>query len=382
MPRQAGRNVMVGTFAALALLVLAIAVMTIGGESRLSRGVEFRVTFPTTDGLRLGSPVKMAGVQMGSVREIHLPTNPSSEGIEVVLSVGKSYAARVREDSKAALRYLQVLSGDKYVEITPGSPTRAALEPGSTIRPSGEREFLEQGADIAGNINEITVSLKNILGPLEKGEGVLGQLLQDPDFGREGLENLHKTLENLTALTGQLRAGEGFAGRLLFDKEFARRVDDIATSLEHLAAAMGSVSRREGAVGSLLNEGGAGQQAIENLRDTAASLRRTGERLETSQGLVGRLINDREYSDGVAGDLRETLRNLAEITGKINRGEGTLGALVNDRTLYDGLEDVAAGVNDSKFSRWLLRHYQKKGIEIHESPRPDKTGTKPEGEKP
>ena len=56
--------------------------------------------------------------------------------------------------------------------------------------------------------------------------------------------------------------------------------------------------------------------------------------------------------------------NLAEITGKINRGEGTLGALVNERTLHDSAESVIAGVNDSKFARWLIRHYQKKGIKL------------------
>jgi len=79
-------------------------------------------------------------------------------------------------------------------------------------------------------------------------------------------------------------------------------------------------------------------------------------------------LNDEAYSNEVASKLSETVANLAAITGKINRGEGTLGALVNDRTLYDGAEDVFAGVNDSKFARWMLRHYQKKGIEAPPPP--------------
>ncbi len=68
------------------------------------------------------------------------------------------------------------------------------------------------------------------------------------------------------------------------------------------------------------------------------------------------------YSEKLAADFQTLLANLAEVSAKINRGEGTLGALVNERTLYDGMEDVVAGVNDSKFARWLMRHYQKKGI--------------------
>jgi hypothetical protein len=41
---------------------------------------------------------------------------------------------------------------------------------------------------------------------------------------------------------------------------------------------------------------------------------------------------------------------------------------VNDRTLYDSAEDVVTGVNDSKFARWMLRHYQKAGIEAPPPP--------------
>ena len=34
--------------------------------------------------------------------------------------------------------------------------------------------------------------------------------------------------------------------------------------------------------------------------------------------------------------------------------------------MADGLEDVVAGLNDSKFARWLMRRYQKKGIELEQ----------------
>ena len=80
---------------------------------------------------------------------------------------------------------------------------------------------------------------------------------------------------------------------------------------------------------------------------------------------------DEAYSNRLAGSLQDAASNLSAITKKINEGKGTLGALVNDRTLYDSAEDVFAGVNDSKFARWMLRHYQKKGIEAPQpSPAP------------
>jgi hypothetical protein len=73
----------------------------------------------------------------------------------------------------------------------------------------------------------------------------------------------------------------------------------------------------------------------------------------------------------VAKDFRETLSHLSSITAKIDSGQGTLGALVNERVLHDSMEEVVAGVGDSKFANWLIRHYQKKGIE-GEVPEPGK----------
>ena len=113
-----------------------------------------------------------------------------------------------------------------------------------------------------------------------------------------------------------------------------------------------------------MTSAGSSSTGVPGSRSSAASLRRWSGRLEEGEGLLGRMINDPAYSERVSTDLARAVANLAEITDKINRGEGTLGALINERTLHDGLEDVVAGIDDSKFARWWLRHYQKKGIKM------------------
>ena len=65
------------------------------------------------------------------------------------------------------------------------------------------------------------------------------------------------------------------------------------------------------------------------------------------------------------------------MTEKINNGDGSLGALINERSLYDGAEDLLAGTNDSKFARWLLRHYRKKGIKTQEEQESEEAGESP-----
>lgn len=371
MPKNRARDLSVGAFMVLALAILAIAVMAVGGESRLfSKKVHYRAVFPSTDGLIVGSPVKMAGVQVGTVAQVQLPTDPGAAGIEVVLGVDRRYAERVRRGSQAGLRYLQYLSGEKYIEITPGGPTERVVDPDEVLPTMKESQILEQGGQIADNLNEITVSLKEILGPLQRGEGLLGQAIRDPDFGKETLQALKGTLQNLDDLTARLRRGQGLAGRLLTDETLAGTADDLSKAVRDLASFVEGLNRREGALGALVNKDGSGQKAVEDLREAAASLRALTARLESKEGLIGRLLNDTKYSEKVAADLEDSIANVREITAKINSGQGTLGALVNERTLYDGMEEVVAGVGDSKFARWLMRHYQKQGIQASPPPAP------------
>lgn len=366
MARRPARDLTVGVVISLAILVLAVAIMTVGEESQLfAAKTRYNVVFPSADGLRIGSPVRMAGVLVGSVEDITLPTNPEAVGIEVTLGINSVYAERIRENSVASLRYLQLLSGEKFVDLTPGDPSLPPVPAGASVPTRAQAELFEQGADIAEKVDELTASLQEILGPLERGEGLLGRMIHDPDFGTRAVEALTEAFRDLEVITGQIRSGEGFVGRLLFDKEFAARLDQLGAAMGSLSTTLESLGNNEGALGAMLEEGGAGEQAIEEIRDAAASLKRTSMKLESEDGLISKL-SDPEYSARVTADMEALLRNLREITDKINRGEGTLGALVNSRTVYEGMEEIVAGVNDSGFARWLMRRYQKKGIKAEE----------------
>lgn len=369
MPRSTSREATVGAFLALALIVLAFGILAVGGESRLfSRKATYRVVFPTTDGLLEGSPVKMGGVQVGTVTHLKLPTDPGAQGVEVSLGVQRIYASRVRQGSEASQKFLQYLSGEKYVELTPGDPNQSPIPEGELVPASKGSRLFEQSEDIADNFNAITISLKAILEPLQKGEGLLGQVIQNPEFGKEGMAKIEATFDNIQQITESIRKGRGVVGRLLTDDALAARLDDLGAAVKDLSSLLESIAKGEGAIGSMTKKGGDAETAIADFKDAAASLKRVTARLESNQGLFGKLVYDEAYSNQLAGNLQDAVANLAAITKKINEGQGTLGALVNDRTLYDGAEDVFTGVNDSKFARWMLRHYQKKGIEAPPHP--------------
>jgi phospholipid/cholesterol/gamma-HCH transport system substrate-binding protein len=379
MGKRRSRDVTIGAVFALALIILALAVMAVGGESGLwFKRTRYNAVFPDATGLLVGAPVRMAGVQVGTVSRILLPTDPNEAGIEVRIGIVPEYAERVRSDSRVALRILQFLTNEKFVEIVPGTPASPPLKPGATIPQLIEVGVVERGEAIAESLGEVTAALKNILGPLERGEGLIGQMLQDPKFGKTGVEALSGTLVNLSAITADLAAGKGALGRLLHDETLASKIDNLGVAIDDFVAIVHALSAREGALGDLMTEDGSAEQALGDMRDAAASLKRMATRLESEDGLFGRLLNDAEYSATLAGDLETTLRSTAEITSKINSGEGTLGVLVNERELYDGTADIVAGVNDSKFARWLARRYRKKGIKARERAEQETTPENPE----
>jgi phospholipid/cholesterol/gamma-HCH transport system substrate-binding protein len=304
------------------------------------------------------------------VTRLKLPTDPGAKGVVVLMGVQRSYASRVRQGSEASQKFLQYLSGEKYIQLTPGDPNQPAIPEGELIPASKGSRLFEQSEDIADNLNAITVSLKGILEPLQNGRGLLGEIIQDPEFGKEGMAKIEATVDNIQDITQRIKEGRGTVGRLVSDDTLAARLDDLGTAVKDLSTIMEAIARGEGAVGSLTKKGGDAELAIADFKDSAASLKRVTARLESTDGLFGKLVYDNAYSNEVAENLRATAANLSAITKKVNEGQGTLGALVNDRTLYDGTEDVFTGVNDSKFARWMLRHYQKKGIEAPPKPPP------------
>jgi hypothetical protein len=224
-------------------------------------------------------------------------------------------------------------------------------------------ELLDRGVAIAENLNEITIAVRRILEPIERGEGLVGRLLTDPEFGRKGVDALGKSLENFERLSTDIVNARGTLGRLIYDRELAAKIDDLGRAIEGFAGVLDALGQPGGVLAELGDPQGQGAQALQDLRAASAALRRTAERLDIERGLLGRLLHDDAYSEALAQDLARTLHNTAEITEKVNRGDGTLGALVNDRALIDAAEEIVSGVDDSKFARWLLRHYRKKGIQ-------------------
>ncbi|TDI14377.1 MAG: MCE family protein [Acidobacteria bacterium] len=359
------RNVMVGTVVLIAFGILFLAVFAIGQDQALfSLQERFYLLLPNAQGLQIGSPVKLVGVQVGAVSAIRLPDGEEEPNIQITLKIKRSHAGRVRVDTEAKLRFLNPLGGERFIELTLGSADQPSLPPGSEIMaPLSELDILlTQGTDIASNVAEVTNTLRVVFDRIERQEGILGQLLLSPTFAADTLLDLGSTAASLRRVTAQLETGNGLLGALIYDGELRERTtQDLTSVISRFDRLLTQLEDPTSPLGSLLQGNAATGEILDNLQHASRSFRDIAERLDDDQGLLVRLLSDAEYADQVLADLEDTARNMASITGKVDRGEGSLGALVNDPLLYQGMRDVVTGVQDSRFLRWMAQRYARKG---------------------
>jgi phospholipid/cholesterol/gamma-HCH transport system substrate-binding protein len=120
-------NVAVGLFLVLGVLALGYLSIKLGRVSVLgAAGYAVIVEFPSVGGLKAGSAVEIAGVEIGRVESIGLADYQA----RVVLRVNRD--VKLQEDSIASIK-TKGLIGEKYVRISPGGSDKI-IPPNGRIR--------------------------------------------------------------------------------------------------------------------------------------------------------------------------------------------------------------------------------------------------------
>jgi phospholipid/cholesterol/gamma-HCH transport system substrate-binding protein len=377
MPKttKKNRSIRVGVLVSGALFILMVFLFFIGSEQKIfARKNEYEVRLENVTGLSQGNPVRMSGVTIGTIRDIKLPQDPKQKQVEILLMIDRNYAERVRGDSRARLKKLGLLTGDSYIDISPGTPKFPAVEPGSIIpaqRGTDVEALITSGEDLVENLVQISFSLKNILQRVDRGEGLLGEITTSPETKQRLTDTLLTTLNKTNAALAHMESGKGVAGKLIYDDKYAEEltasISGAARSMQVLTAKIqGSFESGQGMVPALLNDPEGKRRVyelIENLRASSANLSAFTTSMQTGQGLVPRLLNDKAYGDQALAEFSGLVRQLNEVVAKINNGQGTAGKLIDDPSLYESVNDILIGINESKLLRWLIRSRQQAGIE-------------------
>ena len=120
-------HVAVGLFLVLGILALGYLSIKLGRVSLFgSAGYLVSVDFPSVGGLKAGSAVEIAGVEIGRVESIGLADYQARAMLRIQRDV------KLQEDSIASIK-TKGLIGEKFVRISPGGSDKL-IQPGGRIR--------------------------------------------------------------------------------------------------------------------------------------------------------------------------------------------------------------------------------------------------------
>ncbi len=363
----------VGIIVFATLILFAVAIFVIGGKTGffLARTSYF-VRFPNSQGLVAGNQVRLAGVTVGAVRGIDVPHQPGLD-LTIHFDIERKYQHLVKTDSRVEIKTIGLL-GDKYLEVTPGSPGKPDLSPDSEIpayRGAELEKLLAGSGDLVDNVVAVSKSLKVILGRTEKGVGFLGELTTDSEQGKELSRSLRHTLDSANLLLTDIREGRGLVGRLIHDEEMAGSITkELEGSVASLHRILGTVesgtATGEGIIPALLKDPEGKKKLfamIDTLKEAADGLASFSRDLSSGSGLLPKLTKDETFAKDFLEDLRSLSRHLSSVAGRLDSKDGTAGRLIADPAVYDAINDILVGVDQSKILRWLVRNRQRAGIE-------------------
>ena len=143
----------VGVLVVLAVLFLSIGVFLIGNKDLLfSSTYRLKADFQNVAGLNNGAEVRIGGIHQGTVKEIDLPSQPDGK-VTVVMNLRTPTRNIVKKDSRASIK-TEGLLGDKYVEISFGSPKAEAVGNYDTIASETPKDMSEETRALTNEARE------------------------------------------------------------------------------------------------------------------------------------------------------------------------------------------------------------------------------------
>lgn len=315
-------------FVALAVLVLAILLMsgTTGGP--FAHKLTLRSYFTNAAGLKNGAPVTLEGVTIGSVERIRVVPDRNPTPVEIRLKVGEEFVRDLHTDSTTSIAQAGVL-GDSYVDID--STHASGPPPGNNaelqaIQAPSIQSVISSSQEGIIEVTELMRKTQILMDSLNSKKGTIGGLINDPTF----YTKISHMTANLEKITGDISEGKGSLGKLITDDTLYNRAN---AAIDHVNRVTGALDQGQGSLGKLLKD----DTLYDNLNSTVQNANQLLAEINSGQGAIGKLAKD----PVLAKKLDDTISRLDSILTSVDEGKGTLGQMVQNRALYDHLDQTA-----------------------------------------
>ena len=246
MPRTrslAWSELKIGVLTIVAIVITAVTIFMLTGDRGFPwQRYSLKTRFESVPGLKRGSPVRVAGLEVGSVTEVLL----TGDQVDVTFEVSEDVRDRITTGSVATLGSVSLL-GESAVDITASSAGSPIPEWGYVPQGRGTLGRLLSDPAAADKLEASLANIETVTRQLNAGEGSLGKLLKDDAFAR----SLTAASSNIEAVAGRINAGEGTAGKLISDPALFNRLNSVSERLDQLVTRL---NEGEGTAGQLLKD--------------------------------------------------------------------------------------------------------------------------------
>jgi phospholipid/cholesterol/gamma-HCH transport system substrate-binding protein len=272
-------NEAVGAFVLLGLLLcVGGLVLAARGRGWFEKDRRFAVKLPPEGafGLRPGAEVRILGSVVGRVTAIDADKQGN---VHAEIAIAADFGRFVRTDSIALVKKVFGVAGDAFLEISRG--TGPPLPPDGVVSSMPFEELPQLVENALADIRaDALPAIRELSGAAQEYRALAAELR-----ARDG--HLQRLLAGLADLAGTMNRGDGTLGRLLQDPALADRFDV-------------AVGRIGAAAGSLDDAAGEARQLFRDLRGSATEMR----------GILATLRAEAADMRGLAAEAKEMLEEV------------------------------------------------------------------------
>jgi phospholipid/cholesterol/gamma-HCH transport system substrate-binding protein len=340
----------VGITVIVSAITLAVLIALMSGTGGLfTPKITLRSYFPDAQGLRVGAPVRLSGVDIGNVKAISVIRNQPQAPVEVTMRVMTKYDYSLRKDSKTLLSTAGVL-GETLINID-SSRAKGAPAVDGDILASGEVADYEDVMVAANsslqNMDVLIKRMDRIIGFVESGQGSVGKLIYDPSL----YNRVNSTVSDFQKLVAEISNGQGSLGKLIGNDELYQKAN---VTIDKVNKMIDDLNAGQGTAGKLLKD----PSLYDNANKTVANVKQLTDDINAGKGALGKMAKDQEF----ANKLQNTVNRLSELTDRLNAGEGSAGKFLRDPALYNNTNQLLLDTQDLIKA---VRQNPKKYLTIH-----------------
>ena len=339
----------VGITVIAAAITLGVLTVLMSGGGLFTSKIILKSYFLDAQGLRVGAPVRLSGVDIGNVKAIHVVPNQPLAPVEVVMKVDTKYDFNLRKDSRTLLSTAGVL-GETLINIDSSKATGAQAHDGDVL-PSGAvlgyEDVMTAANSSLQNMDVLLKRMDRIIGFVESGQGSVGKLIYDPSLYNQ----VNSTVTQFQKLVSEISDGKGSLGKLIGDDELYNKANGTIDKVNKM---IDDLNAGNGTAGKLLKD----SSLYDNANKTVANVKQLTDDINAGKGALGKMAKDEAF----AIKLQNTMNRISDLTDRMDNGEGSVGKLLKDPALYDNSNKLLTDMQDLVKA---IRQDPKKYLTIH-----------------